>query len=71
MTVKTPLVQYVWNRYGKATSKKEAVVELRITYERRQKYISTNIWLLWLQFEKIWKLDRYLRTYQSFQILPN
>lgn len=46
MTIKTPLVQYVWNRYGKATSKKEAVVELRITFERRQKYISTNIWLL-------------------------
>lgn len=46
MTIKTPLVQYVWNRYGKTTSKKEAVVELRITFERRQKYISTNIWLL-------------------------
>lgn len=46
MITKTPLLQYVWNRYGKATSKKEAVVELRITFERRQKYISTGIWLL-------------------------
>ena len=46
MIAKTPLLQYVWNRYGKATSKKEAVVELRITFERRQKYISTGIWLL-------------------------
>lgn len=46
MVTRTPLLVYVWNRYGKATSKKEAVVELRITYERRQKYISTGIWLL-------------------------
>ena len=42
MVTRTPLLVYVWNRYGKATSKKEAVVELRITYERRQKYISTG-----------------------------
>lgn len=46
MVTRTPFLVYVWNRYGKATSKKEAVVELRITYERRQKYISTGIWLL-------------------------
>ena len=46
MITKTPLLTYIFNRYGKATSKKEAVVELRITYERKQKYISTGIWLL-------------------------
>lgn len=46
MIIRTPLLVYVWNRYGKATSKKEAVVELRITYERKQKYISTGVWLL-------------------------
>ena len=27
MAIKTPLLEYVWNRYKKATSKKEAVVE--------------------------------------------
>lgn len=46
MSIKTPILQFVWNRYGKATPKKEAVVELRVTYERKQKYISTNIRLL-------------------------
>lgn len=46
MVNKTPLLEYVWNRYKKATSTKEAVVELRITYERKQKYMSTGIRLL-------------------------
>ncbi len=46
MAIKTPLLEYVWNRYKKATSKKEAVVELRITYERKQKYMTTGIFLL-------------------------
>ena len=32
--------------YKKATSKKEAVVEFRITYERKQKYMTTGIFLL-------------------------
>jgi len=46
MAIKTPLLEYVWNRYKKATSRKEAVVELRITYERKQKYMTTGIFLL-------------------------
>jgi site-specific recombinase XerD len=64
MTIKTPLVQYVWNRYGKATSKKEAVVELRVTYERRQKYISTNIWLL----PKHWRNGTVVNRVDAIQL---
>lgn len=46
MVTKMPLLEYVYNRYKKASSTKEAVVELRITFERKQKYMTTNIFLL-------------------------
>lgn len=43
---KTPLLEFVFNRRKTATSSKEASVELRITFDRRQKYMSTGIRLL-------------------------
>ena len=43
---KTPLLEFVYNRRKTATATKEAAVELRATYERRQKYMSTGIRLL-------------------------
>lgn len=64
MVIKTPHLTYIYNRYGKATSKKEAVVELRITYERRQKYISTGIWLL----PKNWKNGEVVNRMDAIQL---
>ena len=40
---KTPLLEFIYNRRKTATETKEAAVELRVTYERRQKYMSTGI----------------------------
>ena len=41
-----PSISYVYDRKKKATQKNESVVELRVIYERRCKYISTGIKLL-------------------------
>lgn len=38
-----PKITYIYDRYNKATSKREAAIELRITYNRKQKYISSGI----------------------------
>ena len=42
----TPLLAFVYDRKKKATSTKEAPVELRITFNRRQKYMATGVRLL-------------------------
>lgn len=42
---KLPQVTFIYNRYKNATKDKPAVVELRITYNYKQKYISTGIML--------------------------
>lgn len=54
MTMKFPAVKYIYDRYKKASSSKKAMVEMRITYDRKQKYISTNISL----FPDQWKNDK-------------
>ena len=43
---KTPLLEFVYNRKKTAGTNREAAVELRITFERRQKYMTTGIRLL-------------------------
>lgn len=42
----TPILTLVYDRKKKASAKKEATVELRITYKRKCKYMSTGIRLL-------------------------
>ena len=42
---KLPQVTFIYNRYKNASKDKPAVVELRITYNYKQKYISTGIML--------------------------
>ena len=49
---KLPHLTYIYDRYKKATSNIPASVELRITYNRKQKYISTGIRLLKGQWKK-------------------
>lgn len=46
-----PKISFIFDRYKKASRNKSAVVELRISYNRKQKYISTGIQL----FPKEWK----------------
>ena len=64
MVAKMPLLEYVYNRYKKATSTKEAVVELRITYARKQKYMSTNIFLL----PKHWHRGKVINRIDAIQL---
>ena len=41
--VMQPVITYIYNRYGKASSIRDAVIELRFAYLNRQKYMSTGI----------------------------
>lgn len=49
--MKSPKIVYVYNRYKNASDKKAVAVEIRITYERKSKYISTGVAI----FPKEWK----------------
>lgn len=49
---KTPLLEFVYNRKKTAATNREAAVELRITFERRQKYMTTGIKVLTKQWHK-------------------
>ena len=46
-----PQIAFVYDRYKKATSNKKAVVEIRISHNYKQKYISTGIML----YPRQWK----------------
>ena len=52
MNNKFPQIHLIYNRYKKATDDTPAVVEVRITHNRKQKYISTGIWLYPNQWNK-------------------
>lgn len=41
--IRQPVITYIHNRYGKASATKDAVIELRIAYNNKQKYLSTGI----------------------------
>ena len=43
---KTPLLEFVYNRKKTAGTNREGAVELRITFERKQKYMTTGIRVL-------------------------
>lgn len=49
---KTPLLEFVFNRKKTAGANKEGAVELRITFERKQKYMTTGIRVLPKQWHK-------------------
>ena len=38
-----PSVSKVWNRYGKASANQDAVIEICVAYDKRQKWMSTRI----------------------------
>lgn len=52
--IRQPILKYIYNRYRKATPTRDAVIELRIAYNNRQKYLSTGIRL----FPKEWQRGR-------------
>lgn len=46
MLDKFPSLTYIYDRYKKSSSKQKAAIELRITYNKKQKYLSTGISVL-------------------------
>lgn len=58
--IRQPLLTYIYNRYKKASSTRDAVIELRISYNNKQKYLSTGIRLLpkeWQRGRVVNRLD--------------
>ena len=49
---KTPLLEFVYDRKKTAGANKEGAVELRVTFERKQKYMTTGIRVLPKQWHK-------------------
>ena len=41
--IRQPNIAYIYNRYGKASQTSDAVIEIRLAYNNRQKYMSTGI----------------------------
>lgn len=50
--ISQPVLAYIYNRYGHASATHWAVVELRIAYRNRQKYLSTRIYLYPKEWDK-------------------
>ena len=58
--IRQPILTYIYNRYHKASSTRDAVIELRIAYGNKQKYLSTGIRLLpkeWQRGRVVNRLD--------------
>lgn len=66
MNNKVPQIHLIYNRYKKASPTQKAVVEIRITYDRKQKYLSTGVWLYPNQWKdgKITNCDNILQISQ-------
>lgn len=64
MNNSVPKIAFIYNRYGTATSSKPAVVEMRITYNYKQKYFSTGIML----YPNQWKNGKIINCPDIVQI---
>lgn len=58
MYYRFPTISLIYDRYKKASSKRQASIEIRITFNRKQKYISTGIKL----YPNQWKKDKVINT---------
>lgn len=72
--IEIPTASLVYNRYGKASPKQDAVVEVRVYYQKKVKFMSTRIRL----FPKEWKdglvtnrVDAIILNKQLGQILTD
>lgn len=60
----TPILQLVFDRRKRATSTKEGSIELRITYNRVQRFLTTGIRCL----PKQWKNGRIVNRLDAFEM---
>lgn len=59
-----PKITYIYDRYKKSSPKKKAVVEMRISFQNQQKYISTGVKL----YPKQWKNNTITGTPDAQQL---
>lgn len=64
MINKVPQVTYIYDRYKKASPTKKAAIEMRITYDKKQKYISTGISV----YPSQWKNGKIINTNVALQL---
>lgn len=64
MKVTSPRLSFVYDRYHKATTKFKSIIELRISYNKKQKYMSTGIKIL----PKQWKNGVIVNTPDAQQL---
>lgn len=58
MSTASPHISFIYDRYKKASSKRKASIELRISYNRKQKYLSTGLSV----FPKQWREGGVVNT---------
>lgn len=73
MNNKFPQIHLIYNRYKKASAETKAVVEIRVTYDRKQKYFSTGVWLYPNQWKngKITNCDNLYEISQILDVIRN
>lgn len=64
MINKVPQVTYIYDRYKKASSNTKAAIEMRITYDKKQKYISTGIFI----YSNQWKNGKVINCGFAIQL---
>lgn len=62
--ISTPILTFVYDRRKRASNHKEGSVELRITFERRQKFITTGVRLL----PKQWKNGQVVNRLDALEL---
>jgi site-specific recombinase XerD len=65
--MKAPSIALIYDRYKKAFSTKKASVEIRITYNKKQKYMSTGIAL----YPNQWKKNKVINNPDAKQLNEN
>lgn len=60
----TPIITTVFDRRKRATAKKEGSIELRITYNRRQRFVTTGVRVL----PKQWKNGSIVNRLDAFEL---
>lgn len=64
MSNRLPQITFIYDRYKKASPTRKASVELRITYNYKQRYISTGIML----YPNQWRKGRIVNSPDAFQL---
>lgn len=64
MAINLPKLMLVYDRYHKATATRVSIVELRVTYNYKQKYINTGIYL----YPKQWKNNTVINRPDALQL---